>query len=262
MEASNNQQVRLEIGNLINQGWELTKKNFPAFLLVIILEVMVSSIVEMTHYSPYMELILSNGPDITKEQMMQMLWEEGRLWSWIGGVFVTGIAVFFINYYLSALTYRMLNTAVEGKKIDLTAEFKETRHSYWFFLGAYIVYSLIICIGAICCILPGIYLAVRFMFTPMIAANHPEITFNESFSRSWQMTKGRFWKLLWMCIVIIGINIVGLICCCVGLLVSTILSYMMYACAYKYLSPSQSATEEAIAEEAPASVEETNILQS
>ena len=43
MEEYNNQSVRIEVGTLINQGWELTKKHFPAFLLVMILGGMVSS---------------------------------------------------------------------------------------------------------------------------------------------------------------------------------------------------------------------------
>lgn len=239
MEECNNHQVRIDIGTLINQGWELTKKNFPAFLLIIILSSMVSAIFEVAYYGPYMEMIMNGGTPMTEEQMMQTLLEEGRLWNWLGVAGVAGIVVFFLSYYVSAVTYRMLNTAVEGRKIDLTAELKEARHSYWFFLGAYLVYGLITALGAVCCILPGIWLGIRFMFTPMIAANHPEITFNEAFSRSWQMTKGHFWKLLWMLIVTIGINLVGLACCCVGVLVSTILSYMMYACAYKCLTPAE-----------------------
>ena len=96
----------------------------------------------------------------------------------------------------------------------------------------------------ICCILPGIYLAIRLMFTPMIAANHPEVAFSDAFSRSWQMTKGHFWILLWLGIVVIGINIVGLICCCVGLIVTSILSYMMYACVYKLLTPVDNSVSE------------------
>ena len=245
MEEYNNQSVRIEVGTLINQGWELTKKHFPAFLLVMILGCMVSSLYEVACYGPYLGTVLNYGPDVTEEQMIELLIENGEIWNWVGWIMVAAVISFFVGYYLSIITYRMLNTAIKGEKIDLTAEFKNAFRGYWFFLGAYLVYSIIIVMGMICCILPGIYLAIRLMFTPMIAANHPEVAFSDAFSRSWQMTKGHFWILLWLGIVVIGINIIGLICCCVGLIVTSILSYMMYACVYKVLTPvDNSATEE------------------
>lgn len=177
--------------------------------------------------------------------MIELLIENGEIWNWVGWIMVAAVISFFVGYYLSIITYRMLNTAIKGEKIDLTAQFKNAFRGYWFFVGAYIVYSLIIAMGMICCILPGIYLGIRLMFTPMIAANHPELAFSDAFTRSWQMTKGHFWILLWMGIVVIGINIVGLVCCCVGLIVTSILSYMMYACVYKVLTPvDNSASEE------------------
>lgn len=244
MEEYNNRQVRIEVGTLINQGWDLTKKHFPAFLLVMILGVMVSCIYEIAYYGPYMGTALNYGPDVTEEQMIEMLIENGEIWNWVAWILVAAVISFFVGYFLSIITYRMLNTAIKGGKIDLTAEFKNAFRGYWFFVGTYIVYSVIIVMGMICCILPGIYLAIRLMFVPMIAANEPEVAFSEAFSRSWQMTKGHFWELLWLGIVVIGINIVGLVCCCVGLIVTSILSYMMYACAYKLLVPAAPVSEE------------------
>jgi membrane-anchored glycerophosphoryl diester phosphodiesterase (GDPDase) len=119
----------------------------------------------------------------------------------------------------------------------MTAEFKNARHTFLFYLGVYIVYLLIVTAGCLCCILPGIFLAVRFMFAPMIAINHPELTFSEAFTRSWHMTKGHFWQLIGLYLLIILINILGLICCCVGYLLTMVITLMMYGYAYKLLYP-------------------------
>lgn len=73
------------------------------------------------------------------------------------------------------------------------------------------------------------------MFAPMIAINHPELTFSEAFTRSWQMTKGQFWQLIGLYLLIILINILGLICCCVGYLLTMVITLMMYGYAYKLL---------------------------
>jgi len=131
----------------------------------------------------------------------------------------------------------MLHAAVYNERVDMTAEFKNARHTFLFYLGTWIVYLVIVTIGSFLCILPGIFLAVRFMFAPMIAINHPELTFSEAFTRSWQMTKGHFWKLLGLGILAVLINILGIICCCVGYLLTIVITYMMYGYAYKLLYP-------------------------
>ena len=136
------------------------------------------------------------------------------------------------------MTYRILNDAIEGKKVDLTAQLKESFSYFFFFAGAYIVFSFSMALGMVCCILPGIYLGIRWMFVPFIAANNRDISFSEVFGRSWQMTKGHFWELLLLGIVVIGINLVGFACCCVGLFVTCIISTMLYGLAYKALLPS------------------------
>ena len=132
---------------------------------------------------------------------------------------------------------RMLHAAVYNERVDMTAEFKNARHTYLYYLGVNIVYSLIVTIGCLFCVLPGIFLAVRLMFAPMIAINHPELTFSEAFTRSWQMTKGHFWKLIGLYLLVILLNILGIICCCVGYLLTIVITYMMYGYAYKLLYP-------------------------
>lgn len=236
MEACNNRQVSIKVGVIINQGWELTKKYFPAFFLVMILGWLVSSIYEIAYYGPLMDNLLEYRGELSDEQMVELLLEEGKMWNWIGWLLMFFVVAFLVSYYLSVVTYRMMNTAIQGEKIDLTVEFKNAYRTYWFFIGTYLVYSLIVVIGSICCVLPGIYLAVRLMFVPMIAANHSEVSFNEVFEYSWKITEGHFWKLLWLFIVTIGIYVLGLICCCVGVIVSIILGNMMYACVYKLLA--------------------------
>ena len=136
------------------------------------------------------------------------------------------------------VTYRILNDAIEDKKVDLTTQLKESFKYFFFFAGTYVVYSLSMVFGMVCFILPGIYLGIRWMFVPFIAANNCDITFSETFGRSWHMTKGHFWELVLLGIVVIGINIVGFACCCVGLLVTYIISIMLYGLAYKALLPS------------------------
>lgn len=134
------------------------------------------------------------------------------------------------------MTLRLLNDVVNDEKADLTAALKESYRNYLFFIGVYLVYCVTVGLSMLFFIVPGIYLGIRYMFSFMIAANRQDIAFGDAFSMSWQMTKGHFWKLFLFGIVSIGINLVGYACCCVGVLLTLIITYIMYALLYRELS--------------------------
>lgn len=223
----------LDIGDLINQAWDLTKKHFPMFLLLLILGQAIGSLPSYGYYSENIMAILNDGVPMTEEEWLQHYVST----SGHGSIIFLYIVAAFGGSYVSLVTSRILKDAIEGKKVDLTAQLKESFNYFFFFVGAHIVYSFSMVLGLVCLILPGIYLGIRWMFVPFIAANHREIPFSEVFYRSWQMTKGHFWKLVLLGIVVVGINLVGFACCCVGLFVSCIISTMMYGLAYKALLP-------------------------
>ncbi|MBO5796132.1 MAG: glycerophosphoryl diester phosphodiesterase membrane domain-containing protein [Bacteroides sp.] len=234
-----NYQSQFTIGGVIDEAWALTKKHFPVFLLLTILSSIIAGIFQYAYYGPYFELALSdpNATTITEDEWMNMMVANGEIWNWVGKLSLAGIFVFLVNNYLMVVGGRMLHAAVYNERVDMTAEFKNARHTFLYYLGVNIVFSLIVTIGCLFCILPGIFLAVRLMFAPMIAINHPELTFSEAFTRSWQMTKGHFWKLIGLYLLVILLNILGIICCCVGYLLTIVITYMMYGYAYKLLYP-------------------------
>lgn len=233
-----NYQSQFTVGGVIDEAWALTKKHFPVFLLLTILSSIIAGIFQYAYYGPYLELALSNlDTTITEDEWMNMMVANGEIWNWVGKLSLAGIFVFLVNNYLVVVGGRMLHAAVYNERVDMTAEFKNARHTYLYYLGVNIVYSLIVTIGCLFCVLPGIFLAVRLMFAPMIAINHPELTFSEAFTRSWQMTKGHFWKLIGLYLIVILLNILGIICCCVGYLLTIVITYMMYGYAYKLLYP-------------------------
>ena len=235
--------ITIKVNEIFNQGWTLTKKHFPIFLLMYILTQSVANLPNYAYYGSYFNSIMTHGAVFTEEEWIQMLIQEGRHWGQIGQISILGLLGFLLTCHLNITTFRMLHAAVKGEKVDMTAELKNAFHCFWFYTGAYVVYLIIIVAGCCCFLLPGIYLGIRYMFVPIIAANHPEISFSETFSRSWQMTKGHFGKLLWLGIVVCGINILGFLCCCVGLLFTLILSNMMLISVYQLLYPSTPITD-------------------
>ena len=229
----NYQRAHLDTGDIIDKGWELTKKHFWKFVLMTLLLWLVNDSANIVSYFSYASDVSAMGgtPALTEWMMVN------ASTPYTGGRWVMILILFLVTHYLTLAYCRMLNAAVDGEPVSIGTELKKSVRSYGLYLVCFIVYMLIVFLGTLCFVLPGIYLAIRFLFVPLIVANHPEVGFSEIFAHSWRITKGRFWKLFWIGIVSVGINLIGLICLGVGLLVSVSFTYLMYAYVYKLLSP-------------------------
>ena len=232
MENQFQPQINIEIGEIINRAWKLTKKHFPVFLLLIIITQIVGGLPSQAYYGGLInEIIRSNG-DIDHQYLNEL-----QMAAYTSGKsIVLYLIALLLGSYLGVVTLRLLNDAVYGVKLDMTAAFRESFRGYLFFVGVYFIYVIITALGMLMCFVPGIYLGIRYMFAPMIAANHRDVALGEAFSMSWQMTKGYFWQLFLFGIISFGINIVGFVCCCVGILLTSVITYLMYALLYKELS--------------------------
>ena len=121
---------KLDIGNLINQAWELTKKHFPMFLLLLILGQAIGSLPSYSYYSENIMAIINDGVPMTEEEWIQHYISTSGILSII---FLYVVAVFG-GFYVTLVTYRILFDAIENKKMDLTAQLKES-FKYFFHSG-------------------------------------------------------------------------------------------------------------------------------
>jgi uncharacterized membrane protein len=127
----------------------------------------------------------------------------------------------------------------DGEKPELSGLFKEYR-LFWKYLGVTILFPLTVFAGLILLIIPGIYWAVRFAFSPLIVVDTGAGPIR-AMKESWAITKGKFWRLFWFCIVIILINIAGFLLIGVGLLVTIPISTFASIQVYRKLSQQKAA---------------------
>lgn len=229
MEGTNNM-CQLNIGQTISRAWELTKKHFFIFLALVFLMQLIGVIPNGAQYANYLEFMMKNGGVITDEMMMEAV-NSGAQTS-----IITTIICYILQLYLGIVTYRLANDAAKGLQPDLTARLRNGAQGFLYYLIITIIFSLMIAVGCIFCIIPGVFLAVRFGFAPLIAALHPERSFGDCFEQSWDITKGNFWNLFLLGIVAFALNILGLICCCVGIFVTSIITIFIYIIAYRTLA--------------------------
>jgi uncharacterized membrane protein len=106
---------------------------------------------------------------------------------------------------------------------------------FWKYLGASILYALVLVAGLILLIVPGIIFALMFMFTTFIVIDR-ELGPVEAMKESNRITHGHKWSLLGFTLMLVLINLLGLIALVVGLLVSIPVSSLAVTHAYRVLS--------------------------
>ena len=125
---------------------------------------------------------------------------------------------------------------------------------FWKYLGASILFMLVVWAGIILLVIPGIYWALKFQFYGYFIVDQGCDPV-ESLRRSSQITQSVKWKLLGFGIVLAVINFIGLACLFVGLFVTVPVTLLAYSWTYrKLLGQTESAQAQvAVPEAKPAS---------
>ena len=106
---------------------------------------------------------------------------------------------------------------------------------FWKYLGLKILTTVIVVVGLILVIIPGVIAALALMFATylLIDRNLGPI---EAMKESVRITKGHRWQLFLLAISLVGLNILGAIALLVGLLVTVPVSLLAVAHAYRTLA--------------------------
>ena len=106
---------------------------------------------------------------------------------------------------------------------------------FWKYLGISILFPVIVFVGLLLLILPGILWAVRFSFAPLILVD-TNMGIIASMKESWAITEGNFWSLLLFWIVVGVLNFLGFLALGIGLLVSVPVTTFSSIFVYRALS--------------------------
>lgn len=105
------------------------------------------------------------------------------------------------------------------------------------YIVATILFGLAVAVGLVLCIIPGIILAVVWMFYGYVLSENPEgMSPTDALSRAAEISKGHRWELFGLAIVLILINFVGLLACGIGLLFTYGITALAIAYAYRSLT--------------------------
>lgn len=100
---------------------------------------------------------------------------------------------------------------------------------------AYLCYAIMIVVGVIFFIIPGIIVSLGFSLTFYVMADRPELSFSECLYESWQLTSGYRLKVLGLWLRFFPWYILGALCLGVGVLLVIPWHYTAVAKLYQQL---------------------------
>lgn len=201
---------RFEIGDAVSFGWETMKANMGFLVLAVLIM--------------WLAVAIFSGPQ--------------------GAVGYNSVAAIIIAAILSILAFIMgILVNIAQVKIGLRycdgqkADFPDLYEGYPKFVDVLIggiLYGLLVLAGLILFIIPGIYWGIRYHFFVYLIIDR-DMSPVEAIKKSGDMTRGIWWHLFVFWLAIIGINLIGAILCCVGLLFTIPITLVAIAYVYRTL---------------------------
>lgn len=192
------------------KGWEVTAAGFGLLLGIVILH----SIIRLPSDS------LDN---IALRMGIELPW-----WT---GLIQMAYSIFVVGPISMSVAWVFLR-AVRKERIDVADMFAVFHRNYLPAVGAGLLKAILIVIGFILLIVPGVYLACRLALVEYLIVDR-RMGVIEALNESWTMTAGgRSWTILLMFVLAIPIYLVGLLALCVGVIVSVMWVSAAFAVLY------------------------------
>ncbi len=158
-----------------------------------------------------------------------------------------GLISFVVSQLIAIGWIKIALDVTDGRPVQADAVIDKFRLVVPYLIAA-LLYALMVGVGLLLLIVPGIILAVTFAFYGFHIVDTGETNPIEALRRSADITRGHRWRLFLLALTLIGLNILGLLVLIVGVLITSGISLLAVAYVYRRLVP---APTEATAPETP-----------
>ena len=201
------------VGSSYSNGWRQLWKHFLELFLIGLIALLIG---------------LPSGMSVGFEDIAV----AGAIFGFLGlvyGILITGP----VDYGVAFANLK----AARGDKLEIKDMF-EAFKNYWNAVLASLLVSVIIIIGLVLLIVPGIIFACKLVFTPYLVVDR-KMEVIEAIKESWRMTGGHAWTVFFIGLLAIPIGIAGLICFGVGVIISIMWVTITFASLYHAVSMSR-----------------------
>lgn len=195
-----------DVGRAISYGWTAYWKNAGPMVVLALVVLVVNFVIS---------LIGGNVTGLASSIVLQL----------IG--FVVGIV-------LAMGLIRASLAVVEGRTPEVNVLFQTD--GFGPYLVASILVGLGVFVGVLACIVPGVIVAIMWQFFGYVIVENPSMGPVDALRRSADITRGNRWPLFGLGLLLVGINLVGLVACGIGLIFTYGITVVTLAYTYKTLS--------------------------
>ena len=200
----------ITVGSSYRNGWRQLWKNFLELFLILIVSFVISIPSGVGRFD--------NGGGAAMLSVLAVVY----------GILIVGPVGYGVAFaYLKA---------ARGDKIEIRDMFEAFRN-YWNAVLASLLVDVIIGVGFVLLVIPGIIFACKLVFTPYLVVDR-RMEVIEAVKESWRMTNGHAWKVFLMGLLAIPISIAGLLCFGVGIIVAIMWISLAFAALYHAVSES------------------------
>lgn len=104
------------------------------------------------------------------------------------------------------------------------------------YLGASVIAFVAICMGLLLLLIPGIIILIRLWFLGFVVVDTRQGPL-EAIQQSWDISRGHTFDLFLLFLLLCGLNLLGLICLGIGVLITIPISGLALAYTYRALRP-------------------------
>lgn len=205
--------AELDLNLAFREGWQLTLKNFWRLAGIVILFYVISSA------SGLLDIMVGD------ERQDEGFWLV---------VLIVSLASWVVQAIMSMGLIKITLGLLDGKPVDYNHLFSEYPKLFTF-VAASFLYGVMVIVGLLLFIIPGIYVALKYQFFSYRIVDAGDGAL-EALRKSGELTRGVKGKVLALNLISTLINIIGALALLVGLLLAVPVSMIATASAYRQLT--------------------------
>ena len=236
-EAIPAEPIPLDIGFCISKSWKTTTGSFGTIFLTWFVYILITSIVGGVLSGLGTAI---DGPSVAAPITEGMTPQDAFIHTLsqsqqtgVGSTIASILNQLFTMFLGLGLTLIGLNL-LRGKDANVGQLFSQSGTKLLRLIGASFLYGLMVAVGLVFFIVPGIYLATRFMFY-QTAIVDKDLGVIDSLKYSSELTRSNKWSIIGLSIINIFIVLAGAIALLVGLIWAIPVAWLTLLVAYLYL---------------------------
>lgn len=107
------------------------------------------------------------------------------------GMWLSSIIVTLFTYIVTAATTAAVSEAYLGRSVSILSSFRAIRGRVWSFAGTMLLAGLLIALGLILCVIPGVVFSIWYTFVTQVFILEG-LTYSKSLKRSKELVNGNF----------------------------------------------------------------------